>query len=186
MLSSQYQFVKSKGEEVLLVTATAMDFWCTPPVAGTRSVCVSEGSPSWGWKAQLSQREGFITPPTCVTEKAVLAPTQLLKRSHLSPSCFSSRQRGATTSGHNRRWGWGGTSVEAKSHTWDMWVEKDPVLGRHLEFSQACLCLTFSNNLSLTSITVGAIKAGGQGPWESITLPIGVFRLCHMKGRDQC
>lgn len=180
MLSSQCQFVKSNGEEVLLVTATAMDFWCTPPVAGTKSVCVSEGSPSWGWKAQLSQHEGFITPPTCVTEKAVLAPTQLLRRSHLSPSCFSFRgelQRLSTIGGGN----WEGHLLK-QSHTRGTWVEKDPVLGRHLEFSQACLCLIFSNNLSLTSITVGAIKAGGQGPRESITLPIGVFRLCHAEG----
>lgn len=78
-----------------------------------------------------------------------------------------------------QRWGLGGTSVEAKSRAWDLWVEKAAVFGRHLGFSQACLCLTFSNNISLTTITVGAIKACGQGAQESTTLPIGLIMLFH-------
>lgn len=36
-----------------------------------------------------------------------------------------------------QRCGLAGTSVEAKSHMQVVWAEKDPVLGRYLEFSQA-------------------------------------------------
>lgn len=36
-----------------------------------------------------------------------------------------------------QRCGLAGTSVAAKSHMQVAWVEKDPVRGRHLEFSQA-------------------------------------------------
>jgi len=81
-----------------------------------------------------------------------------------------------------QRWGPGGPSVEAKSRAWDMWIEKDPVLGRHLGFSQVCPCLTFSSNLTLTSVTVGAVKTGGQGAQESTTLPVGVFKSFHTDG----
>lgn len=42
-----------------------------------------------------------------------------------------------------QRWGLGETSVEAKSRIRDLWVEKASVLGRHLGFSQAFLCLSF-------------------------------------------
>lgn len=176
ILFSQCQFVKSKGEEVLLVAATATDLVASGVLHKWQGlgVCVCWGGlPSGGWQAQLSQHEGFITPPTCVTEKVFLAPTQLLELSSLSPSHSLPRWR-VTTSECKQRWGLGGVSAEAKSPTRDMWVEKHPVLGRHLGFSQACLCLTFLNNLTLTRITVGAIKAGGQGAQESSTLPIGV------------
>lgn len=63
-----------------------------------------------------------------------------------------------------QRWGQGWTSIEEKSHAQDVWVEKDPLPGRHLGFSSVCLCLTFPNNLTLTIIIVGAIQADGQGP----------------------
>lgn len=78
---------------------------------------------------------------------------------------------------------WEGTSAETRSHAQDAWVEEDPVLCRHFRFSQACLCLTFANSLTLSSITIGVIKAlGGQGAQESISLPMEVFRLLHAKG----
>lgn len=188
MLSSQCQFVKSKGEEVLLVSATAMDF----VVAGVLHRWQGLGvRVCWGGYLLEDDRHSSRSTEASSPHQPVWwkrLPWHPHSSWNFQASCphiSLSRRRGVTMSECKQRWGPGGTSVEATSYARDVWVEKEPVLGRHLGFTQAGLHLTFSNNLTWTSITVGAIKAGGQGAQESTTLPITVFRLFHTGGYER-